>query len=96
MLQIYSELLGQSSQVLREQVQGLLYLASLKEMSPEARADLVTELNAVVPMLTGRMVKNDTEALATELLGLSRLDWNQRVATDLSDLAARVRSVSAG
>ena len=50
----------------------------------------------MVPMLTGRMVKNDTEALATELLGLSRLDRNQRVATDLSDLAARVRSVSAG
>jgi hypothetical protein len=96
MLQIYSELLGQSSQVLREQVQGLLYLASLKETSPGARADLVTELNAVVPMLGGRMVKNDTGAIANELLGLSRLDWNQRVAADLSELAARVQSVQAG
>ncbi len=69
--------------------------SSLREVT-EARADLVTELDAVVPMLGGRMVKNDTGAIVNELLGLSRLDWNQRVAADLSELAARVQSVQAG
>lgn len=95
-LQVYSQLLQQSSEMLREGALGILYLLSLKEVSPEARAEAVTEFNALVPLFKGRLLGTDLEAIAQELRGLGRLDRNDAIAKALGDLATRVQALSAG
>lgn len=93
-LQVYSQLLRQSSEMLRGGTQDILYLLSLKDVSPAARAEAVAELDAIVPLFKGRLVDTDLEAIAQELRGLGRLDRNDTIAKDLGDLATRVQASS--
>lgn len=95
-LQVYSQLLRQSSEMLREGALGILYLLSLEGVSPAARAEAVAELNTLIPLFRGRLLKTDLEAIAQELRGLGRLDRNASIANELGDLAARVEASAAG
>lgn len=95
-LRVYSQLLRQSSEVLRESALSVTYLLSLKELSPAAREDAVADLKALIARFKGRLVDADLEAIAQELRGLGRLGPNDSISNELRDLATKVEASSEG
>ncbi len=87
-LREYDELLQHSSNALRKDASRLLYLATLADLTSQARYELITHLQEATPQLRRRLVVDDQAWMATEVRGLGRLHFNSAIQQELDGIAS--------